>query len=1524
MDGQQLLSQLQAYISNDVLTLSASNSLNSSSVNTLLSNFFGNTLTVTLSNAPEVNTTYIYFRNCSFNAEAFELYRSQANLLAQLTFEVVSPGDRIELLVELTLPDSYTFSDSFETVKELTNNSLNDLKVTEPRLLLNSRNLPEKLDFTAKLIKNQGLIKPLGWLFEDAIVLRGSIQLTRTEAGNTYPEMLLKTTTSKSPPVMGFEMDVLFQVQSKLITITNSEDSSNQQVQLVINNTIVADFITSKFRLPVVINTRSNQQSSYHVMLDLQRPFPVIGKLSDLSDLTGGTNPSESLSVDTPVGALSFQHVSFTLDAVHKTISDFTISIYLWSMWTSKHEVLVLEGFTMVIVIPYFANPSDFGIIVTANLLIGNTGAAAYVSYPDKVIGAQTTALIDINEFLSTFAEDAKLPGTGDLRIYEFNLTADIGNQTYSLTCNAAGNWSIIPNFVLDEIEFAIDYDGTLALVFGCIFTIAKTELYLQVVKSSDTWTLSGGTYQKQEVSLTDLTADLLSIFQIALPSDLPQFYLLDLELENYETKTGNFTFQANAAYSNNDDPILKKIEGRCVINRKQDTNQQSIWSGEITGIIEVAENQFNVSYDFKESRTLIASWEAESDKTLGIADLCRELLDVDLPDIPADLDLGLNKASFRYNLTNKELVLKANSANYGKAIFIGLKNQQQQWKFLFGFAISKPINLSELPLVGAELSSVQTISVNDLQLLIVSQNLDFSETNTFNKFIPDDFTKLSIPSETNQAADTTIIQKGANISAKLQFGDTAEVLALPISSDSQSTTSPPDTSSNSLPAAPSVAANSFTSDNATWFKIQKNLGSIHFERVGIQYKDAALSFLLDAALSVAGLTLSLEGLSVGSALRKFEPKFNLRGLGIDYKSGPIEIGGAFLKGKITIEGKEYDDYSGTAIIRTEALTLAAIGSYVQLDVGPSMFIYAVLDYPIGGPAFFFVTGLAAGFGYNRLLHVPPVDQIHTFPLVQEAMGEQDTTPNLATELAKLQQYIPPSVGNYFLAIGIRFTSFKMIDSFILVSATFGHRFELDVLGLSTLVLPAPDAAKAGVTPIAEVQLALRATFIPDDGFLGVSAQLTNNSFLLDRKCHLTGGFAFYTWFSGIHEGDFVLTVGGYHPHFSHPSHYPTVPRLGFNWQVTNQLNFKGSAYYALTPSALMAGCSLSANWHDGSLRAWFDAGLNFLISWKPYHYEADFHINVGASYTFHFFGTHHITAHLGAGINIWGPEFAGKAHISWTIISFTISFGASSRNQLTPIPWSQFRQSFLPDNDKVCTINLKAGLINQNTVKDNNHTEQIDSNDFGIVNPKTFCLTTDSVIPLQQAYLGEQEQTALTHGNTTVAFNIGTMQLRNSQITSTQHIKIIYNDTNLTESNINEMFDFQALGKNAPAALWGSRLRPSLQGKQIVANLLTGYEIHAKRPTEAPHTDSIPYKTLQEPTNLVPSVTDAFQWAQLTPFVAQALEDLAARQEINNTFKDSNVVNKRTAIANALFNDISLELNELNANDFLSAPQVK
>jgi hypothetical protein len=129
-------------------------------------------------------------------------------------------------------------------------------------------------------------------------------------------------------------------------------------------------------------------------------------------------------------------------------------------------------------------------------------------------------------------------------------------------------------------------------------------------------------------------------------------------------------------------------------------------------------------------------------------------------------------------------------------------------------------------------------------------------------------------------------------------------------------------------------------------------------------------------------------------------------------------------------------------------------------------------------------------------------------------------------------------------------------------------------------------------------------------------AQLAKSSFVLDRKCVLTGGFAFFIWFGeNPHAGDFVLTLGGYNPAYKPPAHYPSVPTVGFQWSLSESITISGGAYFAVTPAVLMAGGRLDATYQAGNLKAWFDAHADVLIRWKPFWIDAEIGITIGASY---------------------------------------------------------------------------------------------------------------------------------------------------------------------------------------------------------------------------------------------------------------------------------------------------------------------
>ena len=266
-------------------------------------------------------------------------------------------------------------------------------------------------------------------------------------------------------------------------------------------------------------------------------------------------------------------------------------------------------------------------------------------------------------------------------------------------------------------------------------------------------------------------------------------------------------------------------------------------------------------------------------------------------------------------------------------------------------------------------------------------------------------------------------------------------------------------------------------------------------------------------------------------------------------------------------------------------------------------------------------------------------------------------------------------VGQYFRLAGVHFTSFELLDSFVLVSLAFGREFELDLLGVSSLVVPPKDA-----TALAVITLQIAASFIPDQGIAIVQGQLTRDSHVLDPKCLLTGGFAFASWFGpNPHSGDFVVTLGGYHPEFQKPDHYPIVPRIGVNWQISPNLSVNGGLYFALTPMAMMAGGALHAVFqydYEGSIasaevKAWFILGADFLVYWKPFHYQAHVYVNMGIDVVIHFLGTHELGFDAGADLEVWGSPFAGRARVSFKIIGITIGFNvAFGQDAPSPPRW--------------------------------------------------------------------------------------------------------------------------------------------------------------------------------------------------------------------------------------------------------------
>ncbi len=100
------------------------------------------------------------------------------------------------------------------------------------------------------------------------------------------------------------------------------------------------------------------------------------------------------------------------------------------------------------------------------------------------------------------------------------------------------------------------------------------------------------------------------------------------------------------------------------------------------------------------------------------------------------------------------------------------------------------------------------------------------------------------------------------------------------------------------------------------------------------------------------------------------------------------------------------DDYVGGAVVSiVNMFELSAIGGYTEADGQASLFIFASLVAPLGGPPWFFVTGVAGGFGYNRSL--PPAGLLVDHPFMQVMRGELDVS---GTAARRLQSSAPRSL----------------------------------------------------------------------------------------------------------------------------------------------------------------------------------------------------------------------------------------------------------------------------------------------------------------------------------------------------------------------------------------------------------------------------------------------------------------------------------------------------------------------------------
>ncbi|HYP24904.1 MAG TPA: DUF6603 domain-containing protein, partial [Actinomycetota bacterium] len=480
--------------------------------------------------------------------------------------------------------------------------------------------------------------------------------------------------------------------------------------------------------------------------------------------------------------------------------------------------------------------------------------------------------------------------------------------------------------------------------------------------------------------------------------------------------------------------------------------------------------------------------------------------------------------------------------------------------------------------------------------------------------------------------------------------------------------------------------------DPPWWLPVQRSFGPLYVGQVGLDIEpvDAPneIAVLFDGGIELAGLSIGVDDLAIIVTLDTRDVAIGLAGLAIGYDSNGLKLAGGLRR--------HGPDYLGMLQLQFGEFGLTAIGGLGEHphDGGTytALFVFGVLTAPLGGPPPFFVTAIGAGFGVNRRLVLPEtLDALPQFPLVAAMSPGSDLAQDPMGALDALGQTFPPHRGTFWFAAGVRFTSFVLVESIAVLSVEVGDGLEVALTGISRTTLPRPEL------PMASVELALRARFSTREGVLAIQAELTENSWLLSSSCRLTGGFAFVVWFR---TGQFVLSLGGYHPRFAKPDDFPDLDRLGYHWQVSSVISIKGGQYFALTSSAVMAGGTFEASYRTSWSWASFEMGWNVLIMWDPFAYDLQVYVRISAGVRIRVCvpllgcATAGFSFSIGANVHVLGPELRGTAVLDLDVTTITVAFGASGdSNADEGLPWDEFRRKYLTDGDT--SNGLEAALGN-------------------------------------------------------------------------------------------------------------------------------------------------------------------------------------------------------------------------------------
>ncbi|KAG9502084.1 hypothetical protein J7337_007800 [Fusarium musae] len=594
--------------------------------------------------------------------------------------------------------------------------------------------------------------------------------------------------------------------------------------------------------------------------------------------------------------------------------------------------------------------------------------------------------------------------------------------------------------------------------------------------------------------------------------------------------------------------------------------------------------------------------------------------------------------------------------------------------------------------------------------------------------------------------------------------------------------------------------------------KVDKRVNGVNITNIGLQYdaKRQRIKVKFTARMTVGPFDGELINFSMSVNLPRGEKidlgdwknldiDMGLDGLSLAMTGSNLNVAGTLHRIKVEEEDISITGFEGGVSVKLKKYQFVGFGSYKnvkrQQEEFVSLMAYAMLDGPMVKTGLVELSGISGGFGFGSKLEIPSITDIHKFPL----LVSPDVDPMIMFERLRGTgdtKYMTETNGANWVAAGVTGTACELIAvKAVLTIPLDPSAGELAIVGIASAQFPRD--AKPGKA-LAAIRINFQGSIDISRGFMLFEGRIADGSFILFDDCVLSGGFAVGAWFGPSPQaGDWCITMGGWHPKFQAPSHYPSAPprmRLQWSYGDTKYLTLDGQAYAAVTPDAIMAGLAVQVKFEKWSCGANFDFRTDLILWLHPLHYDVYFHVSASLWYEVDaWIARKKLHISMGADLYITGPPFAGTVEFDVSVMVIKVKFG-DHRAEDDVLKFDEF-MSVVLRNDKISHVfSLESGGI----VPTQAPTQAQTPDSTWIVRGGTFAFSIASRMPTTRIeFTGAKDHDRKT-GKTIFA--------RPMQLPATSAGLKANMDVSVTNSSGSSVhgFTFEIIYEQLPKSLWG------------------------------------------------------------------------------------------------------------------------